>query len=98
MHQVEGRVKIAADNHVTPALRVPASGVPVLENRSLSIWKRGSQLQMHFWRTTGDGSPTRPASTSNSVAFPVATEWILADSYEAWNRPSNLARPEDGKM
>jgi len=28
MHQVKGRVKIAADNHITPALRVPAFGVP----------------------------------------------------------------------
>jgi hypothetical protein len=35
-------VKIPADNHVTPALRAPASGVPVLEDRSLSIWERGS--------------------------------------------------------
>ena len=36
MNQVKRRVKIAADNHVTQRY-VPASGVPVLENRAIDV-------------------------------------------------------------
>jgi len=42
MNQVTGRVKIAADNHVTQRYVSCIRASLVIENRSLSIWKRGS--------------------------------------------------------
>jgi hypothetical protein len=42
MNQVKTRVKIAADNHVTQRYVPPHPASPVLEDRPLSIWERGS--------------------------------------------------------
>ena len=42
INQVKRRVKIAAHNHVTQRYVPPHSASPVLEDRSLSIWERGS--------------------------------------------------------
>ena len=42
VHQVTGGAKIAADNHVTQRYVPPHPASPVLEDRSLSIWERGS--------------------------------------------------------